>query len=269
MVPNLMRGLVRALPTALAVRLVVALANKMQRPPVRPPEQALLDEATRVPYGADFSNVAWSWGSGPLVLLVHGWNGRAAQLAPLAKAIADAGFRAVAIEVTGHGASPGRSTAWRFFIRDVAALAEALQSPVHALVGHSAGALTMMAARRVKGLQAQRYVCIAGPSFPFPPLEAVRQRLDPPEGVLDGYREHLARSFSTSWAALEAGSSFEGAGEGLLLVYDEGDRYVPHSQGDRILSLCPGARLVKTTGHSHTRILQAPELAREVVAALN
>ncbi len=33
----------------------------------------------------------WTWGKGPTVLLVHGWSGRALDMAPLAERLADAG----------------------------------------------------------------------------------------------------------------------------------------------------------------------------------
>jgi hypothetical protein len=49
-----------------------------------------------------------------------------------------------------------------------------------------------------------------------------------------------------------------------LLFYDETDRFVRHSEGDRIQALCPGARLVKTSAYSHQKILAAPELAQAV-----
>jgi pimeloyl-ACP methyl ester carboxylesterase len=198
------------------------------------------------------------------VVFVHGWGGRAAQMAPLALHVAKLGFRSVAIDVTGHGDSPENHTRWEYFLRDIAALSQSLHEDIYAYVGHSAGALTTMAARKVKGISAQRYVCICAPSFPFPPIRAIQEKLDPKQSVLDRYKDYIAWQFETSWQQLEAGSSYANAGSEMLLFYDEIDRYVSHSEGDRIKSLCPGARLIKTSTYGHSRILAAPELARAV-----
>jgi hypothetical protein len=135
---------------------------------------------------------------------------------------------------------------------------------VHALIGHSAGAMTMMAARATSNLKAQHYVCISSPSYPHPPVTAVRQRLKPRTGVMAAYQQEIARQFHTDWEALEAGRAYEGAGSDLLLFYDRKDRYVDHSDGDRILNWCAGARLVKTDNYGHIKVLDSPELLEAV-----
>ena len=51
-----------------------------------------------------------SWGAGPTVLLVHGWNGRGAQLGAFAPALVKSGYRVVTFDTPAHGRSPGRAT---------------------------------------------------------------------------------------------------------------------------------------------------------------
>ena len=67
---------------------------------------------------------------------------------------------------------------------------------------------------------------------------------------------------------LEAGHAYAGAGRELLLVYDRADRFVDHGDGDLVLGWCPGATLIKTASHGHTRILAAPELADLVAGSI-
>src|SRR5690349_4240764 len=47
----------------------------------------------------------YSWGQGPAVLLVHGWEGRATQLGAFVPALLEAGYRVVAVDMPGHGAA--------------------------------------------------------------------------------------------------------------------------------------------------------------------
>jgi pimeloyl-ACP methyl ester carboxylesterase len=193
-------------------------------------------------------------------VLVHGWGGGASQMTPLAAHLAAGGYRCVALDITGHGNTKKHHTRWRYFLRDVEAATRSLGTNVFAYIGHSAGGMTMMAARRHGRIEAQRYVCICAPSYPFPPVDRVKQILDPSDGVMARYKNYLGSEFDIPWQTLAAGESYAAAADNLLLVYDERDRFVPHSEGDRIHALCPGSTLVKTRDYSHQRILTAPEL---------
>src|SRR6266496_1134079 len=262
------RFFINVVPEAMADSITRSLAAMTQRPPVSSSEQEAMAHASKMRYGEDKKNVAWVWGDGPLVVFVHGWSGRAAQMAPLALYVANLGFRSVALDVTGHGDSPKRHTRWDYFFRDIAALSRSLDGEVYAYVGHSAGALSMMAARALKGIHAQRYACICAPSFPFPPINVIQRKLNPKESVLEHYKKFIAGQFETTWEELQAGCSYANAGSDTLLFYDETDRFVNHREGDKIQTICPGAQVVKTRAYSHQQILAAPELAQTLGAFL-
>lgn len=268
MVIQFTRFLLRLSPDWLGIRLIRTLAARTQRPRITEAQQHAMARADRLHYGPEGRHAAWVWGHGPLVILVHGWNGRAAQLAPLALDIAQRGYRCVAIDITGHGSSPGQRTAWACFIGDIAALSQSLGQEVYAYIGHSAGGLAMMATRALKGIQAQRYVCVCAPSHPFPPIDVIRQRLNPRASLIARYKHHIARQFQASWEELERGRAYVEAGSDLLLFYDEADRFVAHGEGDRIQRLAPRSRLAKTQSYGHTKVLGAPELAEAVGAFL-
>jgi len=254
---------VRVAPDAWGCAIAAALATRIRKLAPSESQARAMSRARRIAYGAGGRLAGWRWGEGPVVLLAHGWGGGAVQMAALAEHIAALGFQAVAIDLSGHGSSPGNRTRWEWLIRDVADASREL-GPLHAAVGHSAGGLATMAARGLHGLRASRYVCVCAPSHPFPPVRVIAQRLNPRPGVLSRYQDYLARQFRSDWRTLAGASSFAGAGEETLLVYDEKDRFVPHTEGDRLNELNPGTRLVKTKDYGHTRILESPELARFV-----
>jgi pimeloyl-ACP methyl ester carboxylesterase len=182
-------------------------------------------------------------------------------MAPLAASLAALGYRCVAPDVTGHGEAKKNYTRWSYFLRDVEALTQSLDTEVFAFVGHSAGGMTMMALRKHGRIDASRYVCICAPSYPFPPLNGIKKLLNPGDGVMERYKNYLGREFGMPWRLLEAGESYANAGSDTLLIYEERDRFVPHSEGDRIQALCPGSTLIKTRDYSHQRILGASELS--------
>lgn len=262
---HLTRWLMRQLPDTLAFRLLLRLSNRLRPLPMSTEETAAMQDAHPLRYGPQDSNQAWAWGNdGPLIILVHGWGGRAAQFGPLAQRLAALGYRCVAPDVTGHGDTRRRKTRWSWFHRDITDLVTTLNTPVHAFVGHSAGGLTMMAARSHGAFSAPNYICICTPSFPFPPLRRVKSVLAPSDAVMARYEHYLATEFGMPWDALKNGASFAGLGADLLLIYEERDRFIPHTEGDRIQALCPGSKLVKTNAYGHQRILTAPDLADRI-----
>lgn len=263
MFEGLARAGLRHLPPEIGFRLARTMASRVARVAVSPEQEEATQSAEPIRFGQRGRVTAWVWGSGPTVLLVHGWGGRGAQLAPLARHIARQGFRAIVFDVAGHGASGERDARWEYFIRDIGDVAAEVGN-AHAWVGHSAGALTMMASRRLRAISAKYFVCICAPSHPHPPVRGVRQRLNPGEAVLQRYRQYLASQFQSDWASLEAGIAWAGAGPELLLCYDEKDRFIDHMEGNRIHDWCPRSTLTKTASFGHSRVLAAPELAQTI-----
>ena len=260
--------LIKISPENIGFAITKKLAARAQRLPISKIESDAIENAKKIHYGKDNKNVAWSWGEGPTVILVHGWGGQASQMAPLASQIATLGFNAVAIDITGHGSSPGSNVHWEFFLNDIAELSNKFGNDVYAYVAHSAGALSTMAARKSKHVRASRYVCICAPSHPYPPIEVIKKKLNPPENIIARYKTFIADQFESSWDTLEPGRSYLDAGSNLLLFYDETDRFVNHSEGDKIKALNPEARLIKTKSYSHAQILQSRELLDATCAFL-
>src|SRR5688572_19381239 len=79
-------------------------------------------------------------GSGPLVILAHGWSGASGQFADLRQRLLGAGFRVATFDAPAHGSSPGRTTSAAQFMRVIEHIAR-VHGPTHTVVGHSLGAL--------------------------------------------------------------------------------------------------------------------------------
>jgi pimeloyl-ACP methyl ester carboxylesterase len=209
----------------------------------------------------------WRWGdSGPAVILVHGWGGRASQLRHFVAPLRASGYRVLAFDAPGHGASPGSELSLPRFARVLSQVASEL-GPIDALVAHSFGAAASAAAM-ADGLKPARAVFIG------PPSNELRW--------FDFFSEELALSAPTkrlAKAAIEArvGAAFEDfSAEAmgsridvpLLVLHDRLDREVPWEDGERIARVFPGARLLTTTGLGHRRILRSAQVIESVVSFL-
>src|SRR5262245_22361365 len=111
----LLRG-AGAVLSAVAPGLAARLAARMFLTPRRHPrplaERSLLMTARSDPLLVGGRPVeSWTWGAGPLVLLVHGWSGRGTQLGALIDPLVAHGLSVAAFDAPGHGDSdPGPVT---------------------------------------------------------------------------------------------------------------------------------------------------------------
>jgi len=261
-------ALARMRPADVARSLMEKISRSTQLP-LRPQDAQLLTEAHMFQFGPDHGRRAWMVGQGPVVLLVHGWGGRGVQMAPLAHALAATGFRCIFFDAGGHGDSRPEAVGFHTFINDAAVLTEHVGQRVFAWIGHSAGGLGMMASRALRGVRAERYLCIAAPRFPYVPLETIKRTYDVSDEVLDLVKGLLAAQFESDWRGLEAGSAYrcDGASK-LMLAYDIDDERVRHMDADRIAEGWPGARIIKTRNCGHNKILQSAQVRDVAVSFL-
>ncbi|MGD8616929.1 MAG: alpha/beta hydrolase [Gammaproteobacteria bacterium] len=206
----------------------------------------------------------YSWGEGPTVLLLHGWNGRGTQLGALAALLARSGYRAVALDAPGHGRSPGNSTSLFEIIQAVQRVAAAA-GPFEAIVTHSFGAMVITRALR-DGLGASSTVCIAPPARLAFLIDSFCATVGAPPSAKAALIGLLERRFGGD---LEASTATDLNAAHLclpgLIIHDREDREVPWQQGEAVARAWPGGRLMLTEGLGHNRILRDRPTLRAAV----
>ena len=192
-------------------------------------------------------------GTGPTVLLLHAGGERRGVWAPVAERMPT--LRTVAVDLRGHGDSPGRATTLRQVADDVRALVAGEPAPV-VMVGASLGGLAALAAladpavaRRVAGLVLVDVV-------PNPDPDLARSWLDE-QGLLGRYPEMVEDILASGPELRATAETLEALEVPVLLV--RGGRS-PLADGDALPTVTvPGA------GHLVARDAPA-ELARIVSA---
>lgn len=253
---------------AASPELAARIAERLFRTPRRAPRPAAEHEALQggrrfaIPFG-DRHLAAWEWGEvGPRVLLVHGWAGRGAQLAPFIEPLVDAGHRVVAFDAPGHGDSPGGRTTFTEFAAAIEAAADSLGT-LHAVIAHSMGGATtaLVASRRPL---AGRYVMIAPPRRFLDFAEGFSRMIGLSPEVYARFVARLDRALGVPAESLVVDDFVRDARAPLLVVHDAEDRDVPFDRGAQIAASWPGALLHRTEGLGHNRILKDPEVVRIV-----
>jgi len=259
------------LGTSLAERLFTS-PRRHQRPPR---ERAVLasgrsfeiDVLLRAPrWHAEHRRVAaWRWGTGPVALLVHGWEGRGSQLGAFVEPLVSAGMSVVAFDAPAHGDSQGH----RLYLIDLAdAIVDvaAAVGPIHAVIAHSFGAAAILLAHARGGFDAARNIMLA----PNVLIDDAVRRFSTLVALDDKDRVALEQALAVhNGVDMESLALERLVGErdaGLLVIHDREDREVPLRHGNRLAAAWPSARIIATEGLGHRRILRDPTVIAEATA---
>jgi len=196
----------------------------------------------------------WRWGQGPLVILTHGWGGRAGRFSALAAALVARGFAVVLFDAPAHGASKGREASLPQFARALTDVAATL-GPVDALVGHSLGGSAVCLAM-YQGLNARRAVLLAPPADVFLFSHAFAEHLRIPPKAHTMMRQNLESRLQITWKELHVPTLVRNLSTPALVVHDLEDSDVPYTHGQEIAQSWPGARLYTTSGLGHRGMLR-------------
>jgi pimeloyl-ACP methyl ester carboxylesterase len=208
--------------------------------------------------------IAYAWGKGPRVLLVHGWDGRGTQMGKIASAVADAGFEVICLDLPGHGESPGKLTHVPGAKDALLRVGEEL-GPFHAVIGHSFGAGAAIFAL-YHGLKADRAVYLAGPSR----FIELFDRYCAWVGVRGRARNRFVEKVA-AFVGLDPAENYPAlwatkVDQPALIIHDHDDRDAPFSDGQEMHRAWRGSRFFPTSGLGHRRILKSKEVIAEIVA---
>ena len=276
--PTLARSAVRAAAILVPARTARALARRFLTPRrvrLEEHERAVLAAADRVelPFagtrpggGAHARSVAaYAWGGeGPTVLLVHGWSSAAGQLAAFVEPLRRLGFRVAAFDAPAHGASGGTTTN-AFEIAEVVLAAERVLGPLHAVIGHSAGAAAT--ARAVtRGLAAGRLALVS----PWTRPQTWVERFAAAFGLSRSMTARLVRAVEAEAGGRLDAIDLAGVAPAIvtptLVVHDRDDALVEIADVRAAAAALPAGTLVVTHGLGHSRTLRASEVVERVVA---
>ena len=255
----------------LASRLAERLWFTPPRPTIRPHVAARLDGGERAPLLVNGCAVTtWTWGEGPLVVLVHGWGGFAAQMHPFVDPLVAAGYRVVAFDAPGHGSSELGASGSRMMslidFADVLRVLVARDGQPHAVVAHSGGCTAMGFAMR-QGLAPSRVVWLAPMASPDRYARMFGETLGFPDAVMASWRSRAERRLGFRWDDLDMTRlPALVRTPPALVVHDRDDRETTWDEGASIARTWPAAELHTTSGLGHRRILRDAEVIDRVTA---
>jgi pimeloyl-ACP methyl ester carboxylesterase len=214
----------------------------------------------------------YSWGQGPLIVLMHGWSGSGTQYRYFIPELVTAGFRVICFDAPEHGSNPGRKTDMIRFSASLIAI-QKLLGPIDTVIAHSLGAMATTFALQ-RGLQAQRVVLVAPHLEVQKMFETYRDLLSIRPALAQRFHDKIGRKMKSlmndtdPWTFLTPDVLLGSPDLRGMLVFDHEDPEVSAAQFEQMDSIWQHKRLYTTRGRGHNRILKDADVVLEVVEYL-
>ncbi len=262
-----------AVRVPLPVRILPSVAERAWFTPPRPSDRTGTRDAQALesvePISVNVKGRArpgFVTGEGPLLIFVHGWGGRAAQMLDLAQAAARKGYRAVAIDAPGHNTDE-RRTSDGFQIAAALEAVETTFGPSEAVIAHSLGAMATVMAFDDRPPRA--VVWLAPVLDVRDSLKVFSHRAKLAPWTTRSLRRRVERFIGDWWPALTAGAQTNLPGANLLIVHDPDDPDADFELSAALTHRRPDTRLVEAPGTGHNLLLRDPDVISKVVHFLD
>ena len=255
-----------------AARLATQLWFRPPRPKIHPLARSFMRTGERSTMLVQGRPVAvWTWGSGPAVLLVHGWGGYGGQMQPFVEPLVRAGHQAIIFDAPAHGESgPSQLGERRTTLFDFAFVVDAIgreRRNLAGIIAHSGGSTAVAWALLTAEWNAKALSFIAPMASASAYRTLFHRALGLSEDVERRFIDITSRQLKFRWEDLEVPQmATRIKTPPLLVVHDRNDSETSWSEGAAIAEAWPQSLLHTTEGLGHRRVLRDPAVVEAVTS---
>jgi pimeloyl-ACP methyl ester carboxylesterase len=210
----------------------------------------------------------FEWGTGPVIILVHGWGGRALQLDAFVASLVSRGFKVVAFDQKGHGESSSSFSSYPEFVRSTELVAAHYANSLYGVIAHSIGANSMFKVSELFNRKLKLAVVAPVENF-LGVLEILRMKM----GVYEKLFAQIIRQIETEnnlYLSELTVFDYERINKhDVLLVHDKFDKVNNINASYEIHQNLKDSTLMQTEKLGHSRILRNQEVVDRVVSHFN
>lgn len=204
----------------------------------------------------------------PVVLVIHGWRSRTEHMRTIVEALRGEGFRVIALDLPGHGASPGRRLNMAIAVA-AARVAGDWFGPFAAVVGHSFGGAVAVNAvtgsiRGIAPVEARRLVLVSAPSSMPAMFEDFSRFLGLGTRAQTTLADEVQRVAGRPLEDFVGAEQLRGLAIPTLAIHAPDDKEVSFEEARRFEAAGGHVRLMRAPGRGHRRILADGEVAATI-----
>jgi pimeloyl-ACP methyl ester carboxylesterase len=197
----------------------------------------------------------WKWGSGPSILLAHGWNGRGIQLHHFIEPLVQRGYSALTYDAPGHGASQGKTSSYFEFTDTIRTL---LSSPngheIRGVIAHSLGGSAVVNSIEKENL-ALDAVLIAPALRLKEVLYGFFDYVGLPRAIYEILIKEYEDQFGYNMHRDNPVNLLREINSKILIVHDKIDPTIPYADSKEISGTFPNIELHTTERLGHKKVL--------------
>ena len=212
--------------------------------------------------GATF--YTYTYGNGPLILMLHGWCGNAARWRVYVNELVSSGYKVMVVDAPGHGTAPGRFLSIFLYAKGIKAILTS-EKKWYGVITHSIAGLTAITAigNSEKKYHPSKFIMMNTFANATTVLERFSGCLGIPEKVIIGTKELLSNYLDFPLKEYCICRQYNNINTKGLLIYDTNDRIVPQREAEYIIDTIKQLQTLKTEGLGHT--LRSNDVVKAVI----
>jgi pimeloyl-ACP methyl ester carboxylesterase len=240
---------------------------KVRKGRVKPEQQEYLNQArhsTEDVEGNQIQTYQWA-GSGPRVLLVHGWESNSFRWHKLIEVLRTADFHVIAFDAPAHGYSTGKILHVPMYTECVEHMVQRFDPRY--IIGHSVGGMTALYhAHRHPNESVEKVVTIGSPAEFEAIARSYQHMLGFNDRVLNAFDAVIYNEFGFHIHEFATPEFIRGNPKKGLLLHDKLDSIAPFHASQKVHEAWENSVLIPTEGLGHS--MHQADVNREIVEFL-
>ena len=207
----------------------------------------------------------WKWGSGPGILLAHGWNGRGIQLHSFIEPLVQKGYSAIAYDAPGHGESQGTTSSYFEFTDTIRTLLTSSNGyDIQGVIAHSMGGSATVNSIAKERLPLK--TAIVAPALRLAEvLYCFFDEIGVPASIYQNLIGEYENQFGYDMYRDNPSNLLNEINSRVLIVHDKNDPTIPYVDSKRLSNEFENMELHTTEGLGHKRILTEESVVDSII----
>ncbi|MBD64949.1 MAG: hypothetical protein CME62_07060 [Halobacteriovoraceae bacterium] len=206
---------------------------------------------------------SYSWGEGPVVILMHGWAGRGLQLYSFIEPLVARGYKVVTFDAPAHGDSTGITTNFFEFYLSLKSVINYHQN-VESIIAHSMGCAAALANADFFSFIPK--LALIAPQYDINlELNSWSEKTLLSKKNFNKTHRFLEDKYGLDLENLNPKKMASDLDAEVLLVHDRDDLPCPHSNSVQLAKKLKQGQLHLTEGLGHYRIVRSPKVIAKVI----